>query len=148
MLTTFTDYYYLKCSSLCSIINSFILDLKFIPISSKPESQEISFIVKCLDKCDQVDIRFSERKTYFNLDELDLYALENDKPRIKNGSCSECENLCASQNGTACHNVTTEGNQFYLTVYHDEPYVDSELAFINVNEVIPFGKKVSFFISY
>ena len=56
----------------------------------------------------------------------------------------KCKNLCASQNGTACHNITTEGSQFYLTVYHDEPYVDSELAFINVNEVIPFGKKVTF----
>ena len=84
--------------------------------------------------------------SYFNFDKFNLYALENDKPRIKNGSCPECESLCASQNGTACHNINTEGSKFYLTVYNDEPYVDSELALINVNEVIPFGKQVSVFI--
>ena len=76
-----------------------------------------------------------------------MYALENEKPKIENGSCPECENFCASQNGTACHDINTEGSKFYLTVYNDEPYVDSELALINVNEIIPFGKKVSIFIS-
>ena len=137
----------LKCINFYSMIISFLLDLEFIHISSKPESQELSFIVKCFDKCDQVDIRFSERETYFNFDKFSLYALENEKPKIENGSCPECENFCASQNGTACHDINTEGSKFYLTVYNDEPYVDSELALINVYEIIPFGKKVSIFIS-
>ena len=63
-----------------------------------------------------------------------------------NGTRVEYDDYCASKNRTACQNITTDGNRFYLTVYHNDPNAVSELALINVDEVIPFGKKT--FLKY
>ena len=88
----------------------------------------------------------------YSADYPNIFALENDKPKIENGSCVGCEDyLCTSRNGTACHNITTNGNTFYLTVYHNQGYRDSELIMVHVNEVVPFGKKIiqiNFLVSF
>ena len=133
---------------------SSILDHKFVAISVKPENHETSFIVKCSETCNNVDIRFGSKITgpYVG---LSLYALEIDKPRIengiwvenvvwKNGKWVEYDDFCASKNRMACHNITTDGSQFYLTVNHNDPTAFSELTFINVDEVIPFGRRTFF----
>ena len=135
---------------------SSILDIKFVNITAKPENHETSFIVKCSETCNEVDIRFGGKITGSYVG-LSLYALEIDKPRIENGiwvekvfwnngKLVEYEDFCAAKNRTACHNITTDGRQFYLTVYHNDPTALSELSLTNVDEVIPFGRKT--FLTY
>ena len=121
------------------------LDLKILNIPKKSRGEKTSYVITCSDNCNEVDIRFGDDTDMTNSNYLPkFFALENDKPRIENGSCGACEDFCSSEEGKACHNITTSGNKFYLSVLHG--YEDLELVFVNVDKVIPFGKKLpSFF---
>ena len=118
------------------------LDLKTIEVSGKPKGEETSFIVSCFDTCNEVSILFNEENSgdVYASDYPHLYALDYDKPKIQNGSCTECENLCISTDGASCRNITTSSDEFYLTVYHNKAYPDHKITLVNVLDVNRFGK--------
>ena len=112
----------------------------------KPKGEETSFIVTCFDTCNEVSIRFNEDTStdVYASDYPHLFALDHDKPKIRNGSCTECENLCISTDGASCRNITTSGDKFYLTVYHKKAYPYwYKITLVNVMDVNIFGKFVN-----
>ena len=134
------------------------LDLKILNIPKKSRGEKTSYVITCSNNCNEVDIRFGmnngmiwyETLTTITYGFPKIFALENDKPRIENSCaenfchfCGECEDFCISYEGEPCHNITTSGNKFYLTVLHNS--IDFDLVFVNINKVIPFGKKLSSF---
>ena len=87
-----------------------------------------------------MDIIF-ETKGYvsYSSDYPNLFASEYDKPRIENGTCIECENLCVSKYGEPCRNITISGATFFVTLYHDQRYPDGKITFTNIIDAKKFG---------
>ena len=117
--------------------------------------RETSFVVDCVDSCEEVDIIFETLGSYIRSsidyttkedglrlwkNGVPIYASDSDKMRIRNYTCTGCKNLCEKQFNSSCTNMSTSENKFYLTVYQTGRNPDVKLTFTNVASIHQFGR--------
>ncbi len=104
------------------------IEVKMLP--NAPKDHQATFMVNCLGPCRDINIHLTVESG-----DADLYAKEDEPPKIENSNCEICP-LCKSRDSDledTCNISSSRGDSFFLVVTAHKAYTGGTIVFVGFN---------------